>query len=765
MNKSIISALAFLFMFTLVNADWQGPQNYINAVNVSVADWHYQQCYIGGSCYRGNNEPWVLVSLNSTQTGNPLTYKAYGFSSSGLYLGNVSIYPVSTFKGKNNVLVYNRTQNGYPWDHVSIFYNPASWPVNFDLINMTQIPGGKSLTTQSVIGGGCTPQDFATGTPCSNIASKNFSLMARNTSYDTVILSNSTLLNQNFSITFAPDFYTYYAIANRSVSKYALMSIGIIGASSVSGSSLQSANARAYANATGNGFEAYFSGKESAAYAANQVIGEGMYAQGSTRTLYNATSSNAIYYTFVSNGTVPTSLKIRTNNSIFLMLIPAFTTNYTATNAITNPSAHNGSLSLPSMCFEYRAPVRNITWSQKFPTPSVAGGIINLTLPASYLMLTFPHTIDMGAMCNDIYLYNTNSTQIFEGGQVPYTLMSCNSTSVRLLVANQTMSGYTENSFYVFFGQPSTFYVDFSNSSVASAWQQKLSPGSNLLPSTEYYLVKYKHNLNVNDYIDAYHLFEGGTNSGLEYTGTMYSATGTPVTITAPQQNKVMLVKQWQYVGDTWGVYSSSLSVTGTRGSTCQNGKLANLTSNRIISGDIECNGSFNANTEQNDTIGYYPVSTDYTFGPMQYAPQNGTNHCAWNDKPWQVTNTTKPNTTIPDINVNATTTIPIINTSVNCQIQANQSSSKCQRMFPWANVWVPKAMMAIFGIIALLVVAAMLHTEEMEGGALGFIVLFLLGIFIGGWQLMALLYALTIMFVAYEYNKGKKHGHREAST
>ena len=131
-----------------------------------------------------------------------------------------------------------------------------------------------------------------------------------------------------------------------------------------------------------------------------------------------------------------------------------------------------------------------------------------MTVPAHYLLLTMPHKTEMGPRCNDIYLYDTNANQSFQGGEVPYALSACNATTVQLIISNKTLMGLADySSFYIYYSQPwLQSYASFSNISVSQSFEQKFV-GSGHAYAADYtltpnpYFIKFNSFMEINESI------------------------------------------------------------------------------------------------------------------------------------------------------------------------------------------------------------------------------------------------------------------------
>ena len=208
----LLAALAGAQSFSFGVSDWATnfPANYTGAYNITVNNWHYVQTY-GSSTYQGNPEPYVLAKIPAS-AGDPSWFLVKGYSAAGQLLGNVTFYIVSTLGG-SSILIYNKTAAGDAWATATVYYGPLITPSSFDHIlqniysikNISVLSQGQQALQQTP------PICSVVWTPsCDNITIRNYTLSTiQGGTGDVVFLSNSSLIDQNFTLSFSPASQTY----------------------------------------------------------------------------------------------------------------------------------------------------------------------------------------------------------------------------------------------------------------------------------------------------------------------------------------------------------------------------------------------------------------------------------------------------------------------------------------------------------------------------------------------------------------------------
>ena len=461
MNKLQLLMMFIIGLTYLTSSSfaWSKNNEYNNWLNISITpNWKYIQSYdYGNTSFTYNsNVNYVLVSLNSSIT-NSQTYNIRGYSTQGLDVGAVNYSIVNSYGGVTRILMPNKTTDGIVWKLATIFYNPIS--PHKATIEGTLIPI-KRIVTQTSPFNPTYKREF-------NI-STGYQIGTR-LDYKTskfVVLASSDLSYENMSISFTPEVFSRFYILPAN-SFYILKSEGILTSANVISESLNSDNARnlfnqlVLPNTTPN-YEGFF---DLGGLQAFSLRTENMSMSSSTGNLTNSTTSikytNGFYW---DSGFNELKVKIYTNSSLEIDVLPAFTNNYTLGSIGTNLDAHS-----PLTSFKYYIPITNITWVYNYTTKALTSHLGTNQIISygagrvGFAIINLTKRADMGLYCDHIYIVDENVSR----GSIPYYVDNCTTSKVSLVIPNTTSFNYTNiNSIRVYYGA----YTGVSSSVVYNDW-------------------------------------------------------------------------------------------------------------------------------------------------------------------------------------------------------------------------------------------------------------------------------------------------------
>lgn len=731
-NQLLFTLLTLTILIASVSA-WDWDNNYQNAINITVRNWSYVQSYNGILKFQAPSSS-VMVSLNNKT--NPFLYFIKGYNNLGQFVGNVSFDLINILGQNNTILFQNITDAGNHWTTATIFYNPKI-PVygNTRALNQSQV--------------------IILSNPPQGI---NVSLNVPDSGF--VLISNQTLIPNNLLITYFPDHGNGFQI-NTTGGLYYLKDLGYSDGHVFSQSVLSDNANVVFGNL--NGFEEYVNPTGVtipfiSLLRPNTTVlyGEGLYAN-----LKQFIISNQI---FTSN--IPTSLDANNNpqklylktagaNQLLIEVIPPFTTNYITSNVITNSNANSCSAGSGNLAnwycdFQYRELINNLTWTFNFTTYANPNSIgANSMLNSAYSvnfgpdntlfgLLNIPHLNSMGTDCRNIYLHGVNALE----GVIPYWL---NNTGkyCQLVIPNKTTSNDPFYGFYLYFNSPHNI-GGFSNTSVLNSWE--INQGSTFntpLFGNTPFLVNLNRPLNLHSYV------------GLE------SAVVTGSTNFTFNNGISLWIGPTAFMKDTAGFPDTQIIVTTANVATC-GGNFAQVTSmfskgltaimnspaNEII--DCVAQPMYTSNIVNTIRLGkpigihdftvnviapvnvvlYKLYTSSFNVGLIDVRPSQGLINNSYQN------GTLKPVITLP---INTSLTEPI------------------SPLFPLVSIL--SYVLALLAIVGLIAFSMVMHSDEVTAGSLGLIIMFLVGIFAFGSNFVILGLVLFVIFVMYEYNKGKKHG------
>jgi hypothetical protein len=770
-NNILLFVAMFLFMVSVLHAStttttattttimpiaWHPNNNYYHWVNIQVRNWTYVQD-IGGSIYPENKEKYVLVNFTSAM-GDPAYFLIQGFRNTSkgyVFVGNITTIVVNRYNGGSTIMIPNTTKTGSTWDFVSVFYNPVQIPISTNYLSSFVI------TTRGDIGG--------------NALTFGFNTSAMDT--DWVVLASNSTFGERFNLTFLTDSYTKYTLFTTS-NTYVLQSIGtpILSPTTLTtGLNLYSANANAIYGTTPTNFEAYFSilepnNQPSLSGRGDQFLSEGMYANAYNGIIFGLSTNSIAHGIFCLFGCSSLSFNITTANSITFTVIPAFTRNYTVSEPYYNHYANS-----TYVCsgwgwycdFQYRIPISNITWNANFTTHAMPknvhgsglgnASIVNFT-HVGYMMLTLPYYTYMGKDCQQVYMRNNTANGTFDGGVLPYTLMSCDPSGAVFLVWNKTLGGIVNpKAFYVYINSTSEAN-GFSNVSIKNRWFIGSGSRFNVSYANAPFFVNFTVPVNFNSsiqfvpYESGYGGWDGsyiGYNAvtGREYYGTGNRFNPYSYGVTELYSDTLWVIGSPQHyvVSGAQSVFSDS--ETGIAGTFLfplppipyYSMTFSNLTASVYDPTTISGAHGFPVNMMFNLTTPL--VATVYhEFSQCSYFSSKSA--CTIGQAEQYVSQVKSCMTCNKTLNLTHTTTIGYTNSTI---------------MLNVGGVAVNSLLAAIIVLISLFVLGFSIHANEGFGVIAGIVMLWVIGI----WQIPLLVMAVivTAIILVYEFSGVRKHG------
>lgn len=812
--------LLFLFSFSSLTYAASFSDNFANNLTFSVQNWSYVQGNIvvphgaGGVLFKFN------ASDLHSQPQSMLVKGYLGDTPAGAD-NNLTTQLVNQVG--NTLLLYipNKTVSGEMWDHAVIFYNPHFINPNSlqgyggDVFNL-QYPTIKTTNTLSTF---ALPLGISTNASKSDLAFQFltgvFNVKQYGISQSYVMLANRSLIGINFSIVVHPDNShginlttagSNVVLANHgsdqcNAAELATPLLGNycynygsfpyvfpLGASEAAATctAVPSNTAALVFNGLGAtsgydgvGFEAYFSTGLNGytispflfTYGGTFVIADdGLFTTGTNTAGFIAAghiSGCGGTYGYLSNdysalrNFSQVDFRIFSPNSITLKFIPAYTSNYIITNYSSNPNFINNTCTATIQnnqlwwCdYTQRQEIDNITWRYNFSTRAYANGnVVDIgnnhviqfgTRNVPYLKLVEPKLNGMGYQCGNLFVASTNQSY----GYIPFVLLNGNGGYCTLLLPNYTSTGHLNyNSLFLYYFSP-TGLGNFGNANIGTYFIAKKAVTANVF-TTSYnapMLLSLTQALNPNSIIyintagSAYFAYVGG-NQWETHIGTGGSQAST-FSFTA-DTSFLVYTRYSGFCGiNLLNAFSSSLGIQEQGNLFCNAYNATNSTV--ILSGNSGASsyGSPNycsaGSANCINVSAYTPLKFNitrlatsyYSFGQVIGRTAGGMGLNISNTMLGNIKNKFPINTTATAVLV---------------------------PFFP--GVTLPRFIIGIIAIIALIMFAMLFNSEEVTGGAVGLIIVFLFGIFAGGLPVEILGLLLMSGFIIYEYNEGKKHG------
>lgn len=758
-NKILLTFI-FLLSISSVTFAWSPDSLYLNHVNITVNNWNYTQ---GSFTHIAK---YVLVSLNSS-FANPYFYRIVGYDQRGDFLGNVSYEVVADFGNisgttQSAILIKNKTDSNQSWDFITLFFNPTHFNGTNTNCFTEYFPNCakfgsmfKYLLANQIF-------NYTTNLDCSGPSSCPWGWPST-----FVVVTNRSITGDNFNITFITSLAYNNLTANSVSNRYILNSYGAFGRSiPILGINYYSVSSPPISNANTNtifgsaeGFEGMFG------IPSNQIIAEGTQLKDGVGfgnlaiDLFNSTKS---YEVNVGNLQSISqygkfTLWIKPSSPIDLYILPAFSTNYTITTPIENDTLvySNGCAEDPSRpgwyCdFTQRETVENVSWNYTLKTNALPSNVGNLSIVnytnIGYALLKIPAKNAFGIGCRNIYLHGL---QNYEGAISFYTY-ACTSNYTWLLIPNKTVNNYAFSSFYLYFDSVQNI-GGFSNKAILHNWQ--FATGNifgepyNAMP----FIINLSSPFNIGSYVQVSSTtyIAGNSFDTFISTGSTYTW-GTELFTLNERSNandRQMLITNYtiylprcaggpQYHSEAQ-LYTTSLSINASpSGMGCYSGSytLANISERGDGGGTYSSTILLNlvypisANVEHLYSITYNGISGTEVKG------EPGINNC------------TGPNC-FPNSTIGNPSPFPVNTLAV----------GEITPIFPTVT-W-PKFIISIVAIFALIFFAFTLKNDEITGGSMGLILLFLFGLFSFGYSVVAIALVLLSLFIVYEYSEGRKHG------
>jgi hypothetical protein len=755
--NSFIIMLAFVILASSAQAwvqpHWQNENNYVNAVNISVNNWAYTAVY-GANVYTQNATHYALIYMNNS--GNQFLYTIRGYDGSGFDVGDIK-YNLVRFVGGNSVIIIkDTTDSGLRWYSATIFYNPLNQSL---ALNGGSIEKNASLNpvfhldTSAFINGSARIFPNATfNLGLNKLPFFNGAMVA---------LANTSIVNENFSFNFYPDYANRFLIYSHN-GVYALKDQGTL-TSEVTSAGINSINGQKIFGNNGVNFEAYFS------ITSNQVLSEQMGANEVASQIFNTTdtrfTTSGVSVCGHNTGALFTGLiplpcptpamqfRIKTANEISFLYLPAFTSNYVKGNVVTNSAPSGGSNPLN---FRNHVFISNIVWQNNFITnayPSNTNTPFAIThgiASTPFLLITLPHYDGMGRSCYNIYLQGTTANTLINFGSVPFSLFSCSDSEVKLLIQNTTSLAFLFNYLLVYYNSP-TNSGGFDTPAVMNNYL--IGRGNHL--SINYggnvpLMVDLSSPLNFNSYISmgndrnpASPELANFSYNGLEYiSGNYFANSGRngnlidfDVAGYTLHNTKILIDERG---GSYPALFTQTLAINSLNsGANCISACVAlyNISANTYSSGGAGSDtrtgfpfgGSFNIILANPLTANVHRLyTTTYNKSDVIFDNQS------------TLTNRTLPHTPF-HLNFNTTT--------INYRTQFNQT------IIFLPNLGLKQWELGILFIFILIIAAFVTHVKENIGITIILIGLWLMGIFYQA-QILILALILSVVFLFYEYNE-----------
>jgi hypothetical protein len=217
----------------------------------------------------------------------------------------------------------------------------------------------------------------------------------------------------------------------------------------------------------------------------------GAYSNG---TIFNATASlpgqnnlnsasNLLNFTLTSGNTIASNF----NSFPEYYFLPVF--NATSTNSIvfTNATPKKPLINTTALSWLYGQPINSINWTFEYnysvyPTyPAIS----HYTQPADYLELVVPHYSNVLGSCSSLQLeFNDSAGSITSFGYIPYAVISCNATSVKVILTNTTTKGFTFSNAIILMGN-NAGVGGWNNQSILSGFEEKYNHVNTTLSSSK----------------------------------------------------------------------------------------------------------------------------------------------------------------------------------------------------------------------------------------------------------------------------------------
>lgn len=474
----MFAGMILLALAGFANA-WAPIPNYQYGINITNVTWQYSITSAG----KVVNIPaaWLLVRLYNITNTNPYDIVVLGYAQNKQYIGKIPGF-ITTENGTAITLVLNSTAgNGTsaaPWYTATIWYNPqtpdnplnASTPgaiqqcgdaaagilasCGYSYGNISFVPP-VGIILRSLYSDGQTAQarfiNLTLGITPRNSNSPNAYISTLMNVSAIVIVANRSINSTQFSLTFNPD-GSHTLKLNNSNSNYKLSTLGgVFKKPYVTGISEYSNTANELYNGIypfdGTGSEFMLSVLNYNAFAGGNTIGN-------KAAIYNSTNTIGRYqnlYAAGGAGYINLSVNNIVGNAVIFTLLPAFTLNYTTSNAFFNPYAANSLnfdcmntvLGIQQACsFNYQTLIRGINWTYNYTTyalPAPYNGIPwTVNIRAGYMILKLPPAPFFGSTCNRIYLA-LNSSDNYD--TIPFFIQNF-TNGCTLIVRNTSVNGY-----------------------------------------------------------------------------------------------------------------------------------------------------------------------------------------------------------------------------------------------------------------------------------------------------------------------------------